>query len=100
MRLRAFRGGDMTALKEGLEVAEDFSLDSLRVSKNGAIGGLDGLEAGSFTMFALLSQQINAGLLPRDQGYMASNGDTSSQLLVKLLQLGLAGGNSKPVVFH
>jgi hypothetical protein len=87
MRLRAARGCDMAALKKGLEIAEDFSLDGLRISDNGAVRGLDSLEAGSFAVFALLGQQKDAGLLPGDQGNMASDGDASSQLLVKLLQL-------------
>jgi hypothetical protein len=87
MWFRAARGCDMAALKEGLEITEDFGLDGLWVSKNGAVRGFNSLEAGSFSVFSLLSQQINAGLLPRDQGDMAPKGNACSHLLIKLLQL-------------
>ena len=44
----------------------DFGLYGLRLTQNVSIRIFDGLEAGCLSMAALLSQQKNAGLFPRD----------------------------------
>jgi hypothetical protein len=49
-------------------------------------------------MPALLSQQKNAGLLPRDQRDVASEGEAGGQLLVKLLKFSSAGCNGLPII--
>jgi hypothetical protein len=90
-------GGDVTALEDGGEEAEDLFLDSSLRRQDVSVGSTDTLEARGAAMFALSSHVKHTSLLLLHQGHMGTQGSPSGNLCIQASDLAAAEFHSGPI---